>query len=323
MKGRKNIIFLSGVAVFVAALAVAGFLLIRGLAQLGSTQGDLQRSLDTLRSYYERNPFPSPGNVTKEQENAQLLTRLLQDVLDVAGKGQVEPVAGETPSRFISRLGEERNKLVAQAGAGGTTLPPDFAFGFDRYFTGGMLPAPEDVARLSQQLTIVDNLSTILFEERIHALSVIERDEFEAAARGSAARRPAGRLCTRSGDALSQMGVLGKDALFARLHFVVEIKATEKALLAVMNRLAKIAVVTGITLAKEGSDLLAPRVPGEEKAADVDDVGSPAERPAMTATNLAKIPRESRIVCGPAVERPGTVVLELDVYRFGRIAQTP
>jgi hypothetical protein len=317
MKGGKNIVFLAGAGVFAVALAVAGFVLVRGLTRLGGTASELKTALAKLEEFYGKDPFPSPGNVAKENENMGQLTRLLDGVLAVAGRGQVEPGEGETPARFIGRLIEERNRMTVAATNSGVALPPNFSFGFDRYLAGGTLPENADVPRLSQQLSIASNLWGILIEEKVLGVLAIERDEFEMAA-SSVPRRPGagGRLGARSGEALAQMGLMGKDALFAKLHFVLDVRTTEKALLAVMNRLARIAVVTGLTLSKEGPDILPPKVPGEEVAPGDEDAGPAAEQPAAAVTNFAAISRDERIVSGITVERPVRAVLELDVYRF-------
>lgn len=325
MKGSKNIIFVVGSAVFALALAVVGVLLTRSMSQLKGTQAELENRLADLKGFYRKPVFPSPGNVTKEEENMQLLTRLLREILAVASAGQA-PSEERTPATFMNLLEEQKNRLTADAAAARTVLPADFTFGFDRYFAAGSaLPAFDDVPRLSQQLAMVNDLCMILFEEKASELLAIERDEFEAAGGGRSgpSRRPPGRLCVRSGDALALAGALGEDDLFARLHFVLEFKAREKAVMAILNRLARTAVVVGVTLTKEVPDIKPVRLPGEERAPADEEAGPVSARLSPAATNLASVPRQARLVSGAGVEAPMRVALEMDVYRFRRIEPKP
>jgi hypothetical protein len=162
----------------------------------------------------------------------------------------------------------------------------------------------------------------ILFDEKAADLLVIERDEFEGGGKSGPPKRT-GRLCAKSGEALARAGLLGNDDLFAKLHFALEFKATEKAVTAILNRLARMAVVTGVTVAKDAPDIKPARLPSEERAAGDEEPGPVSEHPPLAATNLASVPREARIISGLEVEQPMRVALEMDVYRFRGGEKTP
>jgi hypothetical protein len=324
---------IAGGAFLLLVLALTGFLLFRGMAELNRTQQELTAQRTELAGYYRKDPFPSPGNVTREAQNVELLNGWVQQLLETARKGQVESEE-RTPSSFVNLLGDRRNRLLAIADGTGMKLPSkDFAFGFERYFAAGSsLPAPEDVPRLTQQLRILDELCTVLFEEQVSELMAVEREEFESGPSAGAARRGAARLHAATPDSVAKAGVLGPDDLFAKLHFVLEFKAQEKALAAVLNRLAAhrlFVVVTALTIDKDMPDVRRARLPEGEEAAEVGERGS--ERPADeggaadiagSSTNVI-LPRSQRLISGLPVQAPMRVTMELDVYRFRKPESKP
>lgn len=308
MKSNKNLVFLVGTLVFAVVLAAAAILLVRGILGLSGAESDLHVRQTELDGYYAYDPYPSPGNVQREKENGEVLQNWYKALLTMARRGQLQP-AERSPSNFMSLLGDRRTQLSQLATSNSVTLSRDFAFGFDRYFAAGsMLPALEDVPRLTVQLLVIDKLCTTLFEERISELLGVEREEFESAAGAPVKRRSTGRPALQ-GAAVSNAWVIGKGALFGKMHFVIEMRVREKALLAVLNRLAKadlFVVVTGLSIEKEGNDVKAvPKRRREGETTTTDE----------SATNVIP-PHAERIISGLEVERPMRVMLDVDVFRF-------
>ena len=332
MKSRKNVVFLSGSAVFLAVLGIAAVVMIRSIARTARIRGELDRKLIQLQIFYKKDPFPSPGNVSNQQAAVQVLTAELDALLVAAGRGQTKP-EDHTPPGFANLLGDMRNRLLAMAEKNQTATPGrHFAFGFDRYFgPGSSLPAPEDVPRLCQQLAALDAVCTVLFDEKISELLAIEREEFETA-RAAGTRAPTARLKAMTGTVAAKAGVVEKDALFAKLHFVVEFKAREKALTGVLNRLARqklFVVVTGLTMSKEAPDVRPANsvvetavAPQDEEAGPFDPVRAREQAAALLA-QLAAMTPEDRTISGLGCENLMRVVLELDVYHFRTSQEKP
>jgi len=310
MKTKKSLLFLAGTLGFAIVLAVAAFLLVRGIIRLNSTESDLTTRKAELDGFYANNPFPSPGNVQRENENGKALLGWFRALVGLAREGQVQP-AERSPSNFMSLLGDRRTQLSQMAASNNVALAREFVFGFDRYFAAGStLPAPEDVPRLTLQLLMIDKLCTVLFEERVSEVLGIEREEFEStAAGGSSKRRVLGRPAMQ-GAGVANAGLIVKDSLLGKMHFVVDLRVREKALFGVLNRLARhdlFVVVTGVGIDKDASDVK----PVVKRRRDGDAA------PTAEGAKTNDVPAHAeRIIAGLEVERPMKVTLDVDVYRF-------
>ncbi len=320
---KKNVIVIALVVVLALVFLVSCFLLIRGISQFSKEEKTLNRSVSTLRNYYARNPFPSPENVEREDENGEELLRWMADLAGALREGQIEPIQ-KTPAQFLRLFSQTRDELKAVAAKTKTSLKDDFAIGFERYSASGSLPAPMDVPRLAQQLVIADQICRVIFENGATELSKLQREVFESAAasaapassptgaRGSRRRRTSPAAAASSGGGRAwrvsaSAGVLGENDLHARMRFGVSFEARQDALFGILNALAAhdmFAVVTLLKLEKTGDDVNPPAKADEEAAGDL--VADPSEYP----------PRSQRLMSGDMLEKPMRVTMEIDVYRF-------
>jgi|GEM_PF-711148 len=266
---KKNAIFMAvGVAGALLVL-LAAFLLFRGIGQLNKTAKRLDGALRSLRDLYDANPFPSAANVELEKENLKTVKHWYQELGRTLRKGQITP-DNKSPSTFMGLLGETKNDLIKLAAKSGTTLPPQFAFGFDRYFAAGStLPAPTDVGRLTQQLRMADRLCKALYDSRATSITSLQRIEFEGSASGksgAANRQKSGVMgdtredenATEEGNRKSDAGLLKPGDLYASFHFVVEFTGREQAVLSFLNQIAReemYVVITSVRMEKDGSDV--------------------------------------------------------------------
>jgi len=321
MKPTKNMLVIA-VGVFLCILmGVAAFLLCKGISQFSATGNQFKGMVVSLRRYYNMDPFPSAENISKEQENVEELERWFDELMRLLRKGQVGP-GEKSASKFMSLLSDTKNNLVALGKLRGTALPEDFAFGFDRYSASGVLPAPPDVPRLTQQLIIIEKLCRVFFDEKATEITAIKRDQFDdAMAPGSlgteergAGRRPV-RYRRRPQEvrtaAIKKAGLIGKGDLFGKLHFAFEFTGKEYSILNVLNRLAAhemFVVVTSLAFEKRVPDVV------------TDDVGDDKGRTHSEKADIAEqqngSSRRERMMCGRELEEPMNVKLELDVYRF-------
>jgi len=317
MRGGKNILLIVAGAVGLAVLGLAGFLLYRGVSRFGSVERTLREAVSELKDYYARDPFPSPGNIDREETNVVVLTEWYDTLLGDLSRGQIEPVE-KSPSKFMTTYGKTKNALLKR---GGSAVPAGFAFGFDRYAVSGVPPAPDDVPRLTQQLTIVESVCGVLFDAGVSELVSVRREEFEdTLVSAGSGPRPSGRFSApsepeRKGGTLRQPGVIGPRDLYATFHFEFELAAHEKNLLDALNRLARhplFIVVTDVEIAKVRGG-----TGGREEAAE------PAGRePGLVSSGEGRAraagSRRERLMYGEELERPLRVKLALDVYQFRR-----
>lgn len=319
MKPRVNLFLLIGGIIFLILIAASGYLLFCGFSELAGTEARLADRRAVLSQYFQKNPFPSPENVARERDNSQKLSDLYNILLADLSKEQIRP-AGFSPSTFMSILGEKRNKMHAKAKASGTELSSDLGFGFEKYLAGSSLPAPEHVPRLTQQLMIIEQLCDTLFAEHIQELSLVKREVFESVAPsatiapGGRARPAASTLSVASAARLAKAGVLGTNDLFTAFEFSLDFSAKEKSLVSIMDRLASsglFIVVRNIQMSKGAPDVA-------EQASVPAGAAEGDEKPAVEAKAVAArdLPRQQRMVSGPAREVPVKIEMDLEVYRF-------
>ena len=137
------------------------------------------RHLSTYERELKKSPYPSRQNVSIERANVDVVARAYKDLRNSLGAGQVRS-AEKNPANFHDAWKASRRKLGASARQ---MRPPvkvskDFAFGFD-YYLDGDLPLPQTVPRLMDQLGLVEDLVSTLYDSGITALTAVKREEFE------------------------------------------------------------------------------------------------------------------------------------------------
>ena len=349
---KKNIAISLTVLIVVLLLVVAACLLVRGIMQFNESEARLVVAKQRLQELYDKKPFSSQSNVNKEKENVAILNEWFLKLTAVLRKGQIEP-AQKSPSTFMSLLQGKKPELIRQANEFSKVVSDDFGFGFERYLdTSSALPEPNDVPRLTQQLTIIEKLCGVLFSEKIEQLSVLQREVFEAGP-DAVAVSPGGSYGSKAKTGVAPKlvnkgaGLLGDEDLYAKLHFIVEFKAREAVVLNVLNKLAShemFVVVSSFDIKKEGSGLdeIKARIAASASPATQTHIAAPSsssnevdpfdEKPVVVDKAMGVSPakgeqsvkpapaekrdRESRIVCGPELEKAMNIKIELDVYRF-------
>ncbi len=304
------------VAVISLMLAGTAFLLVKGFMAFFQAEKMLSGKKGELEFLFSRNPFPSEANLKVERSNLSILDDQLADLLGEVGRGQVQSEE-QSPNKFGAQFWDVRKELFARARERGIKVDNSFDFGFAKHMSG-VPPAPQDVARLTQQLRIVQRLSLLMFDAGITGLDGLGREEFEvdAKAAGEPAAQPrrSRRGATDTAVSLNtynpNAGLIPEGELFGRWRFVFRFAAKEDVLLAVLNRLAREPLFVVV------SDLVVEGDAGikqwnTEAAAKTED-GTAAAAAAEVAA--AAVPRDLRIVCGRDV--PLSARMTLDVYQF-------
>jgi hypothetical protein len=334
MKTTK-IIVLAGCVIGALLFLGAGFVLYRGVVQFGEARDDLEDAKLDLGRYYEAKVFPSESNVNRERDNTKQVDLWFKELVGELCKGNV--ISDErSPSKFIGVFESVQRRLVKEARKAGTVLPDpadSFSFGFGQYSGTGTLPKPTDVPRLTEQLVIVNRLALILFNNRVKTVTKIEREAFEQADqsadsqagesrrddrrrdRRSDSRRDRDRRKPTASASVGDAGRIRAGELYARMHFVLEFRAKQSALLDILNALAAhpmFIVVTSVSLSKPTPELVP--VIAEEESED-SRAGFGGE---LTSEKTAEAPKlgPKYPVCGIKMEIPLDVRLELDVYKF-------
>jgi hypothetical protein len=289
---KRRLILLGVAAVTLLLLVAAVILLVLEIRSLQKVKNELEDAQISLDRHYSSDPFPAQTNVAAVLRNCEEILQWRRDLVAGLSEGQVLPDKNKTPAAFINELSDARIRLVNSGGAG--VVDGAFAFGFGRYFEATAVPPDrKDVPRLVQQLRMIETVTGILFEEKISRLSAVERETFEVVGRG--------------GGSVSA-GLLAEGANYARFHYQFSFEAGERALNAVLNRLASLkplAVVTEVRITKVAPDVVLPSFEEDEERG----LGS-----VQISTNA--LPRDARIVSGLELAQPVSVELELDIYWF-------
>jgi hypothetical protein len=303
--------------ILVAAISLmfigAGALLIRGFMDFSKIEAQLRNKYAELEHHYHRNPFPSSENLKIEQENLTILDEQLADLLMEMGKGQIQSLE-QSPPKFIAQFWATQKELLQKAKNQGITVAPTFDFGFGRHMAGTP-PAPQDVARLTQQLRIVQQLTHTMYDAGITELTGIGRQEFEVDAKaGSPAAAAPGRRSRVAASAVSlnvyeaKAGLIPDGQLYGRWHFSFRLTAREGALLALLNQLARESLFVVVSdLDIEGDDSI------KASGAEATSRGGPKSPVEITGEAVSgSVSRD--LVCGRDV--PLRIKLEVDVYQF-------
>jgi hypothetical protein len=303
------------VAIVLMILGAAG-LLVKGFLDFSQVKGMFRAKDAELRAHYERNPFPSAENLAIERNNLTVLDEQLADLLQEMGRGQVQSVE-QSPPKFLAQFWATQKELLRKAKERGVKVAPAFDFGFGRHMAGTP-PAPQDVARLTQQLMIMQRLCHIVYDAGITELTGVGRQEFEVDAKGGGAVAAAPTRHARGASVAVSMnvydpaaGVIPDGKLYGRWHFAFRVTAKEGALVAMLNQLARapmFVVVSDVDL--DGDDSI--KASGADAAGRA-DVKAAADK-AGGEGGAGVVAKELRVVCGRDV--PLKVKFEVDVYQF-------
>ncbi len=306
--------------ILVAGIALmfigAGVLLVRGFIEFSKAEANLQGKYAELQYHYNRNPFPSANNLQIEKNNLTILDQQLADILKEMGKGQVLSME-QSPPKFIAQFWTTRKELLNKASERGTKVASTFDFGFGRHMQGAP-PAPQDVARLTQQLMIVQRLCGVFFDVGITELVGLSRQEFEVDANVSAPAVETSRRRSRgSADVPASLniysptaGLVPEGELYGRWRFTFRLSAKEGALLSALNALARDPLFVVVSDVEITGDDSIKTVGGES----VNRAGRKPSADSGVEAAAEAVPMDLRVVCGRDV--PVKVKIDLDVYQF-------
>jgi len=332
MNPRQHIVALIIGGVLLVMFLVMGFFLYRKMMEYRQASSTLGGALARQQQLFDRQPFPSPENIEREEENRAQIEQEFQKLLALLSEAQIEPV-DQKPAAFSTQFWEVRRELLAQALERKIAVPPEFAFGFQRHMGGDLAPHP-DVPRLTQQLMIVESLCKVLYAAKIDELKSVIREEFEGSAgaavetaeappertgrRGARSAAPTPALADNP--VVKEAGLIPEGQLFGKMHFAFRFTARESVVFTILNHLAQHPMLVGVTRVDLASDDPAgSRAPA---AVATVEVPPPGQEEGDGGVTNAPIPipaadpmdRDQRIRYGR--EPRLMVTLEVDVYRF-------
>lgn len=169
---KRNLLFVVGLAVAVVLLGVGIFYFLGQMtAATEATQAleDASGKLDTL---YKRDPFPNDANIKAAKAEQERVAAFKKTVLQFFAPPPL-PEKLDTAS-FKALLENSIADLNAQAQRYGVKLPEKYSFTFESQRQQMQLDQ-KSLTPLSVQLQDIKQISTILFNSKIHELVSFKR----------------------------------------------------------------------------------------------------------------------------------------------------
>jgi hypothetical protein len=316
---QKGIIIGVGVVLGVACLGIS-VLFFKALSTSWEAAEQRDSAYGQLKSLYQTKVFPKQENIKRIKDDQKELEAWEASVSNFLAKSSIK-ADDLTPVRFKQAL---QNTVRTLASRKSPTMKPfvadDFKFGFDRYLgDSDSLPQTADVAKLAQQLHLVQAVVRELFDANITKLTVVEREVFEAGvgekqgktgSHSKAAYKP-GQNTKKDVNANEEVvsSVLG--SMLTRQKMTFGFQAKPSALMSVINRLVAMdafAVISSVEFTKAGDTVFL----AEERKKVI--LKALQESKTKGATAPAALEARARLVTDPEREPPLDVTLSVDVY---------
>ena len=166
-------------------LLIEAVLLVLSGLRLVPVKKELARDRGRLRELQEHRPFPSESNVKAVRKELDRMEYAVSELSAVMLSDPFPPQAVDAAD-FSARAQEAIERFRRRAEAGGVSLPATLEAGFARYVSGGAVPDPRQVPRLSRQLYSVERVADVLVRAGVQSISSLTREMFETVAEPAA-----------------------------------------------------------------------------------------------------------------------------------------
>jgi hypothetical protein len=242
MNMRNHRVLLFGGGACSVLLIIALVFLLREKMSYQKQRTILDRSYRRLAELNARKPFPSLENVTQAKKNLERLEYHLEELSALLARDPF-PQEADDATGFSARAQNVIERFRKQAAETGVLLPESLEAGFSEYASGGAVPEPEEVPRLSRQLFSVEKVATVLLHCGVDSIDSLTRDMFEQEA--DALPKTSGRRRSRRGEPASTQqnirlvaSAVHPEGLYALEQVGVTFTATEKAVWKALDLLA-------------------------------------------------------------------------------------
>jgi hypothetical protein len=178
MNLRNDKVLVVGGGTCAVLLLVACAFLIRANTAYQKQTRMLERQYRRLAELNARNPFPSLENVRQSAENLERLGYQVGELAAQLARDPFPPDAVDAAD-FSARAQGVIERLGARAGQAGIVLPASLEVGFSQYASGGAIPEPLHVPRLSRQLYSIEKVADVLVRSGVYSIDALTRDAFE------------------------------------------------------------------------------------------------------------------------------------------------
>ena len=307
---KQKLALTVGGAISLLLVVATAVITATGVGTASRNRQEMQSTSGRLSSFYDKKPFPSDENIEAEERNKALFQDQFAALAEAVKTNAIVVEGEHSPGSFRKTCEETiaaLRRAAPKAESGESVIAPDFYFSFDRYDPSkdGAPAAKDHVPRLLRQLNMVDRLVRTLYAAQVLKIESVKREEFDtgeaASGGGDSPRRARGghraaSASDPSGFSLDMTPSPVEDAPVEmdRQRFGVVFLAREASLYATLNAINAMwpfAQVSGLQMAKAGSDVVFP-AKADQKPKDED----PLKTPGIKAPPAG---RTSRIVWEP------------------------
>jgi hypothetical protein len=177
---KRNLLFLTGSLVAVAALAGAGLYLFGNYQLREKNKQKLTASYEMLDRYCTMSPGPGDGKKMDNIKAAKNYKQALRELIQRSGKyfQPIAPIPNSpqvSAAEFAAQLRETIRLMQRDAAAASVLLPPQYDFAFSG-IKKRITFAPGSLQPLSVQLGEVKAICDVLFATKINSLDGIRRE---------------------------------------------------------------------------------------------------------------------------------------------------
>ena len=303
--------------------AVLGYFIWDAFSGRGERIEALEDAMRSAERLAGQPVYPGPAGESAYQSNRAAYVEWRGAAFELAASGDTL-VEKTTPPAFKEFLVREARRLSSlPGGVEGKIVKSDFAFGFNDYITGGVIPARDDLERLQREWGDVTEVVEILAKAQVVEITSIA---VKAPPPPPEPPKPAGgfrRSAKR--DAAKDAAADAKKPLVT--HLAVEFTTRPSGLVNAINAFAaagRFVVVDEMGFARE-SDTIAEALGVDDKKEREQAAGGRRRRRSFQSEEPAKeeaAAAKSGLVTDPATCAPLKVSMSLSVYDFRSLERT-
>lgn len=178
---KENSLLIGFGAAFVLIVGGASLLLWKKQSTYRRVETNLEEKQGVLNQLHSKSPAPTTNNLELLNSNNARLQDVILELHHLSrqnNQNAIHPPADRIA--FAQHLRQTLNTLEGKAQAANVKIPKNFRFGFNRYAT--TLPKrdhPVLLNRLTQQLSVIQQLTTLMIQDGVEQIDDIHRTDLE------------------------------------------------------------------------------------------------------------------------------------------------
>jgi hypothetical protein len=299
--------------VFAAALLVEGIVLVMASVRLAEQNRELKKSHRVLRRLNERIPFPSLENKEALNGNLDALEFRVGELAAAMARDSF-PADAVGSADFSARAQDVIERFRQRAALAGVSLPKSLEVGFSKYASGGAVPDPKHVPRLSRQLYSVERVADVLVRGGVDSIDGLTRTIFETQAKAEPQNERRRARRQPSGARPAASAAVNEHAMYRIERVGVSFMAENDVVMRVLNLFAAMPHCMAVAeFSHESQTGILSYNPEAVKRGEASDDATSRYLAGGILTGENALSRPERLIAGNELIH---VTLSVDVYNF-------